>query len=65
MAILLLAGVWKPQPSESRFQLIFIGNLGGPQASLANILKIKDNWRKSLKESYLKMCLFHENRHFP
>ena len=49
-------GTWKPQPSESRFQLIFIGNLWGLQASLAIILKIKDKWRKSLKESYLKIC---------
>ena len=38
IAILLL----EPQPSESRFQLIFIGSLRGLQVSLAIILKIKD-----------------------
>ena len=46
IAILLLAGglnFLKSQPSEPGFQLIFIGNLRGSQASLANILKIKDN----------------------
>ena len=53
---------WQPW---SRFQLIFIGNLRGLQASLAIILKIKDKWRKSLKESYIKICEFHENGHFP
>ena len=43
IAIVLLLGVWRPESSESRFQLNFIVNLRVQQASLVDILKMKDN----------------------